>query len=231
MAFRFLLVGFVAALGFDMPKGIEIDVESWAHSGRAWWLARASEIEARHGIALAGIGDPLPDPAPIDEPEAPPPSADDAFATVIEDVVSAFVEDGNVDVIAEPDASSQLVAGVDDADFGPDYADALNRWADGLSMPAEPVSLVVEASVIESDQTIETLVASISGVAGSAFAAPLDSVHDDWGLERSMVSTMEHSDVPESSDSSANAEPRLAKAFQLTGQALQAWLALVQPAP
>lgn len=231
MAFRFLLVGFVAALGFDMPKGIEIDVESWTDSGRAWWHARASEIEARHGIALVGIGDQCPDSATIDEPEAPPPNADDAFATVIEDVVSAFAEDGIFDVIEEPDASSQLVAGVDDAAFGPDYADALNRGADGLSEPAEPVSLVDETGEIESDQVVEPLVVSISGVAGSAFAAPVESVRDDQRPEFAMVSTVGDSDVPDSFDTSANAEPGLVKAFQLTGQALQAWLALVQPAP
>jgi hypothetical protein len=229
MAFRFLLVGAVAALGFDLPQGI--DVEALAQSGRAWWHARAAEFEARHGIALAGLEDASStSPTADDEPEVVVPDADAAFATVIEDVVSAFAADGQTEELTGPETSSRLVAGVDDADYGPEFADALNRWADGLSEPEDPATLVAEASDSASEFGDDPMTASISGVAGSAFASSIDEEEDDSDLIVETASAVETVEAPESVESAPIGEPRLVKAVQLTGQALHAWFSLIQPA-
>ncbi|MEW4567665.1 hypothetical protein AB1L88_07320 [Tautonia sp. JC769] len=229
MAFRFLLVGAVAALGFDLPQGI--DVEALAQSGRAWWHARAAEFEARHGIALAGLEDSSStSPTADDEPEVVVPDADAAFATVIEDVVSAFAADGQSEGRTESEASSRLVAGVDDAAYGPEFADALNRWADGLSEPEDPATLVVEASESAFAFGDDPMTASISGNAGSAFASSSDEgpIGSDPIVET--ASADRGGQDPGTVESEPNGEPRLVKAVQLTGQALHAWLALIQTA-
>ena len=227
MAFRFFLVGAVAALGFDWPQGI--DVDAWAQSGRAWWHARVAEFEARHGIQLAGFPE-HDSETPTIEPEVSAPDADAAFATVIEDVVVAFAADGQSESIAEPNVSSPLVAGVDDATFGPDFADALNHWADGLSEPAEPATLVSESSIIEPENQNQAVLASISGFAGSAFASPVDEDELAATLTSPTGPTVSGAVEGEAIATSTQAEPRLVKAFQLTGQAFQAWLSLLQPA-
>lgn len=229
MAFRFLLVGAVAALGFDLPQGI--DVEAWAQSGRAWWHARAAEFEARHGITLAGLEDASStSPAAVVEPEVVVPDADAAFATVIEDVVAAFAADGPIEERGEPETSSQLVAGVDDAAYGPEFADALNRWADGLSEPEDPATLVAEASDSALEFGDDLMTASISGVAGSAFASSVDEEENASDLIASTTLVVGDGEEPETIESTATGEPRLVKAVQLTGQALQAWFSLIQPA-
>jgi hypothetical protein len=226
MAFRFLLLGAVAALGFDLPQGI--DVDGLARSGRAWWHARVSEIEARHGIALAGVEDSsLADPSEAPGPVAP--DADEAFATVIEDVVSAFVVDGVIESKEEPESSSQLVAGVDDAAYGPDFADALNRWADGLSEPAEPATLAAEAGETELPIERDPIFASISGFAGSAFHAPVVVEGGVLDPASEAASAVPGAGLVDPSDSTTDDGPGFARAVQLTGQALQAWFALIQP--
>ncbi|RUL88943.1 hypothetical protein [Tautonia sociabilis] len=229
MAFRFLLVGAVAALGFDLPQGI--DVDAWTQSGRAWWHARVAEFEARHGIALARIeGDASPETEPVVAVEPSAPDADAAFATVMEDVIAAFASDGSSESIAEPEARVQLVAGVAEPTFGPEFADSLNRWADGLSEPAEPAPLAPGAGVpwLATDPGIDPNVAPNAGSAGPALATAI-------GLE-----TDGEIDAPSSPEASARGEEpegaspassglRFVQAVRLTGQALQAWLALVQP--
>ncbi|WP_169975405.1 hypothetical protein [Tautonia rosea] len=229
MAFRFLLVGAVAALGFDLPQGI--DVDALAQSGRAWWHARAAEFEARHGITLAGLEDSSSTSPSVEvEPETLVPELDAAFATVIEDVVASFAADGQSEELGVPETSSQRVAGVDDAAYGPEFADALNRWADGLSEPEDPATLVAEASGSALEFGDDLLTASISGVAGSAFASSIDEEEGGSDLIISTASAVGEIEQLEPIVSEPIGEPRLVKAVQLTGQALQAWFSLIQPA-
>jgi hypothetical protein len=228
MTLRFLLVGAVAALGFDLPQGI--DVDAWSHSGRAWWHARVAEFEARHGIALAEVEDHSSPVEPVVEVEAPAPDDDAIFATVIEDVVSAFSADEVLVRTKDAEDSSQLVAGVDDASYGPEFADALNRWADGLSEPAEPATLASQASERSTDPEVDSIEVPISGFAGSAFASEIVLDEQVPALATSMVdsSTLEDGEGQGSSLSDSSEGPGIARAVQLTGQAFQAWLALVQ---
>lgn len=229
MTLRFLLVGAVAALGFDLPSGI--DVDAWTHSGRAWWHARAAEFEARHGIALAEVEDVSSPSSPVVEADVPPSDDDAAFATVIEDVVSAFAADEAIARAEEPGDSSQLVAGVDDVSHGPEFADALNRWADGLSEPVEPATFAFLADVDDSsDPEVDSIEAMASGFAGLAFASEV-VLDDEAPLLASPAdsSAFGASEDPGASPSGPEG-PGFSQAVQLTGQALQAWLALVQTA-
>ncbi|QDV33364.1 hypothetical protein [Tautonia plasticadhaerens] len=226
MTLRFLLVGAVAALGFDLPSGI--DVDAWTHSGRTWWHTRVAEFEARHGIALVEVEDvPSPSP-PACEAEALP-SDDAAFATVIEDVVSAFAADVAIARAEEPEDSSQLVAGVDDVSHGPEFADALNRWADGLSEPAT-LALWAGGDSDSSDPEVDPIGATATGFAGPAFASEV-VLDDEAPL---LASTADSSAGGASEDPgvspSGTEGPGFSQAVRLTGQALQAWLALVQTA-
>ena len=206
MAFRFFLVGAVAALGIDLPTGF--DVDDWTHSGRTWWQARVAEFEARYGDASRDESGAPPSARMMEATETEAPDVDAAFDTVMEEVVTALAADAASDGETDAESMPQLVAGLGDERFGPSFADALNRWADGLSEPVEPATLALEAGglAIETrDGVFRTHPMAASGGVGSA-----DSGGNGNGI-----------DAPPG-------DRRLADAVRQTGLAFQAWLALLQ---
>ncbi len=229
MAIRMILVGVVASLGFDLPTGR--DVEVWASTGQAWYDARVSEFQARQAI-IEGEG--IPTPEAID-PEEPIKDEDQAFAAVVEEMVSAFVADQAW--VAQVQEEAVPVAG-DSESFGNELADALNRWADGLSVPVEPAPVTAKAAgiaiafapldLVEEPLTTTTFAISDSE-ADQAFrmALEIDST-------RSILAALDLSDAQKEAFSGESEKPeaqasRVSEAVQLTGQALKAWLTLLQP--
>ena len=230
MPFRIFLVGAVAALGIDLPTGSDLD--AWARSGRVWWNARVAELEARHGNAPDdGEGTTSPAPAGLAEPDA---SDDDAaFATVVEEMVAAFAEEGVSEPVEPTDRNAQIVAGFGDATFGPDYAEALNRWADGLSEPAEPAP---SAALVAGGDELDGVEPEAGLPSAVGASTPETEVDLDSEIPTS-VSTADASAVGPQQDAGAGAEAvadedggGLSDAVELTGRAVQAWLTLLYPA-
>ncbi|CAN5877102.1 hypothetical protein BH23PLA1_BH23PLA1_31410 [soil metagenome] len=214
MAFRMILVGVVASLGFDLPTGR--DVEDWASTGRAWFDARVSEFQARQEIVEG---------APAPEVIALAGTVEDrTFAAVVEEMVSAFVVNGQT--MAPLSEEAVPVAGEISA-FGNELADALNHGADGLSEPVEPAPVAVEATGFE----IVSL--DLEGM-GSILEADdaSDLVEGETELPRATTDTSDSSEAvavaPAMVEEPGSPDDRVAEAVRLTGQALQAWMTLLQ---
>ena len=208
MAFRVFLVGAVAALGIDLPNGF--DVDAWTHSGRTWWQARVAEFDARYGDASEDESG-APPSARMEATETDAVDVDAAFDTVMEEVVAAFAADAALNGESDADRSPQLVAGLGEERFGTDFAEALNRWADGLSEPVEPATLAAEAG----DTAIEAR--ELAG--GSARTLP-EAVTTAW--EPAIA------DGEGNSIAAPSGDRRLDDALRQTGLAFQSWLALLQ---
>ena len=213
MAIRFLLVGVVAALGIDLPT--DFDGGAWTDAGNAWWNARVAEFEARYGDAKAD-DEGTASPAPVVAVVTAAPDDDAAFATVVEEMVEAFAVDASSDLSVPSDVTPRLVAGPGDPSFGIACVDALNRWADGLSEPAEPAASAAEAGVLALHDGPDGTEAE-----RSAAAASEESVESFAFVADEAPAMAGAPEVVEPSPA------RFTDAVEQTGRAFEAWLTLL----
>jgi hypothetical protein len=117
MALRFVLVGLVASLGFEMPGGP--DVSSWARTGRDWFNARMAEVtslrsEAERALALAADCERSDDQAPAPNAEVAPTRLDLTFDAVVDGMARDFSADQASIEVARP--VEEAIAAVDPTD-------------------------------------------------------------------------------------------------------------------
>ncbi len=196
MLLRTMMVVVVAALGIDSSSGFSL--VRLADEGQTWcqsqidrvdaWRAQFSKDIAQPGIARSLSG---PTDAASQFPTMPNGTmafaseptqqarADEAFANVVDAMVADFEDQTTVVDIAE-----------DDTNLFPGLAYALNREAEGLSIPAT------------------------KGL-GSDVDVPFGNAPDAEAL---------------TIDNESRAQ-RVAAAIDLTGQAVHAWMSLVQVTP
>ena len=196
MLLRTMMVVVVAALGIDSSSGFSL--VGLAHEGQTWcqsqinrvdaWRAQFSKDIAQTGIARSSSG---PTDAASQFPTMPngmmafasepthQTRTDEAFANVVDAMIADFEDQTTVADVAD-----------DDTNLFPGLAYALNREAEGLSIPAT-----------------ESL--------GSDVGVTLDNASDAKAL---------------TVDNESRAQ-RVAAAIDLTGQAVHAWMSLVQVTP
>ncbi len=217
MAFRTILVGAVVALGMDLPTGSEI--QNWVRTGESWWNARVAELEARHGIALSPL-DSIADERVEATPEFPEECSEATFATVVDDWV-AVVSEPEQDSKAEPIDTARLVAGAESVEFGFDFGFALEPNAFWI-----PIAGIPQEESVQSDPPPAIEMSSTD----SALDIPLaveDVVEVVVEANSSVTETPRLSSADREPQS--NEIPRLTAAIRLTGEALSAWLVVLNP--
>lgn len=100
MTLRFMLVGIVASMGFEMPTAQ--DLASWSRSGCNWFDARMADVsclqaEAARALELVTdcerVDDPALAPAPLAASEVAPTGADLTFDAVVDGMARDFSAD------------------------------------------------------------------------------------------------------------------------------------------
>jgi hypothetical protein len=188
-----MMVGLVSSLGLDLPTRCEVGC--WYDSGRAWCEARLNDMFAGSFETAPAIGtdadvslDAVDDLTVVTEaPARPAPEDADAEDRAFDEVVESIVTEFAAAPIPTPATTPTITATeTDDDDYYPGLAYALNREADGLSLPAER--------------------AALAGIGPAPAAEPEEPA----------------------APPAAPRVQRFANAMRLTGQALQAWAALLQ---
>jgi hypothetical protein len=148
MALRFLLVGLVASMGFEMPSAR--DVESWTRSGRNWVEARLSDANSLR-LEVARVLDRASDceraepPAPAPEVEVASIRDDLTFDAVVDGMARDFVVD--LASIKEPGPVDEAIAIVEPFREMPE--------ATPTPTPSRPESPAIETVVAAPSEPVE----------------------------------------------------------------------------
>jgi hypothetical protein len=227
MALRVILVGLVASLGLDLPSSQ--DVARMAQSGLDWASSQAASIRD----FVADLTDRESDPgreAVAEEraPEGMPAEvARDVDATTTTEATLANVSHPTtgrvptIEVVEESDEpATQVAADPVDGRFDAIVGEMASEFA------GQADEIVPAATVAETEEE--------EPFAGIAYALnrEADGIEDEWIVEEAeATATAERPQVAESEEESDDDDPRgarLGTAVRLTGQALQAWMSVLQ---
>lgn len=256
MAFRLILVGMVTSLGFDLPTGRE--VEDWGRGCRTWIEARVSEFQARQSIGEGASArlDPADHGGPVDDLAFAAVLEEVVSALAAEGKEPVLDLGGtSAPVAGEPgpvgdELALDLNRGADGlsepAEPAPAVAEAAGDPTDETiggnpGLAADPVGLeglLHAASVPElgdSSPAVADLVASLDDSRGLAeVAAELsaaieaDRPAESSGAEAGAQPVAPEPEVADPAPEGPGGDSRLAQAVRLTGQAVHAWMALLQ---
>jgi hypothetical protein len=142
MALRFVLVGLVASMGFEMPSGG--DVESWTRTGQNWFEARLAELSSLR-LEASRAFDAATDceradasaPAPVPAVEVASVREDLTFEAVVDGMAKDFTAD--LASINEPRPAEEAIATVEPFREMPEAAPSPSP------SPAPAIESVVEA--------------------------------------------------------------------------------------
>jgi hypothetical protein len=148
MALRFLLVGLVASLGFEMPTAR--DVESWTRTGRSWVEARLADANSLK-LEVARALDRAPDCERLEEPTlAPAPVAE--VASIREDLTFEVVVDGMAKDFVADLASIKEPGPVDEALA---VVEPFREMQEATPTPSRPEVPAIETVVAARPEPVE----------------------------------------------------------------------------
>jgi hypothetical protein len=188
MGFRMILVGLVVGLGLELPS--RGDFEAQARSG--------------------GAG---PVPSAVEAGRA----ADQAFAAVVEEMVSSFTQDSE-----RRQAPPALAAIAPEDDLYPGLGYALNREAEGLSGSIAPAILAEETAPAPAPEV------------GPSPLTEEEAAAFEWVTEMAASLPAPEAEEPPAvatEPASGSQVQRLVQAVRLTGAAVHAWVTFLQQAP
>lgn len=256
MLLRFLMVGAVVTLGFELNPPTGNDLARWADQAQTWCNARVVQLQQlpEQIAAIRPAQDPVNATEVSDAPttsvaaaavvaDVPAPDADSVFASVMNETVASFVADlgpaptADTALLAATPAPEVLVPPLSEPvapapepiappaeDLYPGLAFELNHVAEGLNIiaPAFPMSLPEQVFVSEPASPTsheEWNLATTSQVPDEVPVAVVEVT-----TEEAAAATAEVAVEP----AKETRTERFSAAVRLTGQALHAWMSVLQ---